>query len=231
MKIKLSDLQAYVINLESDIVKRESSINSLNSAGITNIVVFNAHKRNPGRTGLAMSFKKIFEKTINNDEPILICEDDVLINPLFDYSKEIEIPDDADALYLGISKHGYTAYINPYNNPKGMPYDNHRDRSAHPTKIVAKRISHDLYRIYNMLSAHAVLIINPDYKRFLNNAIEIAILNNGHQDVVRASTMPYWKVYALDMPLFFQSGTHEKTTNIQLSMLNGSELTDKIEFL
>jgi GR25 family glycosyltransferase involved in LPS biosynthesis len=230
MIISFSNLQTCVISLKRDIEKRDSTTKYLKSCGINNISFFDAIERNPGRTGLAMSFKKILSKNIEKIHPILICEDDIIKNSQSNISS-IEIPDDADALYLGITKHGYTPYINPYNDPYGASYSNHRDRSLHPSKIVAKKINDDLYRIYNMLSAHAIVMINPEYTKFLSNAIDIAILNGGHQDIVRASTMAYWNIYALDIPLFHQGSSHDSSTKIQLSKLGKSETTDRLEYL
>jgi hypothetical protein len=230
MKIIFSELPAYVINLEEDIDKRTSAINALGTIGIKDVTVAKALKRTPGRTGLAMSFKKIFSKIDGHSSPILICEDDILTNPLFKL-KEIDIPDDADALYLGTSVYGRSAFINPYANPRGEAYQEFKDRNKEGEKLVVRKVTDDLYQIYNMLSAHAVVMINKDYTKFLKNALDLPILNGGHQDLVRATTMPYYKVYALDIPAFYQSGPHEHLSNIKISSLPNEKISFRLEDL
>jgi hypothetical protein len=229
MKIDISKLKTIVINLEEHYEKKESSRKTLNSIGINDITYFKAIKKSPGRTGLAMSFKQLFSEVRGHSEPILICEDDIGLNPDFNL-KEIDIPDDADALYVGIDYNGYTHFINPYNDSFGPSYVNHRDRNDH-RKLVVNKYSKDVYRIYNMLSAHAVIVINPSYTDFLEKAIDVAILSGGHQDLVRASTMPYWKVYGLETAMLFQQGPNEISTKIKLSELPDNQITDKFELL
>jgi hypothetical protein len=230
MKIVFSELPSYIINLEADVDKKNSAINALGLVGISNVTVVKALKRTPGRTGLAMSFKKIFSKIDGHSEPILICEDDILLNPFFKL-KEIDIPDDADALYIGTSIHGRSAFINPYTNPSGEAYQQLRDRNREGEKIVVRKVTDDLYQIYNMLSAHAVVMISKSYTQFLKNALDLPILNGGHQDLVRATTMPYYKVYALDVPAFYQSGPHEHLSNIKISSLTSKNVSFRLEDL
>lgn len=229
MIIDLSNIKTFLINLEKDEEKKKSSISTLNKANISNVNIFNAIERSPGRIGLAISFKKIFSKIENHSDPILICEDDIRINKtnLLDIDK-IEIPDNADALYIGISRNGYSGGINPYVEFYGKSYTQERP----PYRgLVVKQINDNVYRIYNMLSAHAIILINSEYTKFLNNAIDLAIINGGHQDIVRALTMPYWNIYALNAPIFYQDGINEQETNFRISDLPSNRISNNLSLL
>ena len=59
---------------------------------------------------------------------------------------EIEIPDETDALYLGISSWGR---MNGHSGPC-VQWEYAHQRT-------------DLVRVWNMLAAHAILYLNPDY--------------------------------------------------------------------
>jgi hypothetical protein len=230
MKIKLPELKAYIINLEDHEQKKETSIAALSSVGITDISVFKAFEKNPGRVGLSMSFREIFKQIDGHEDPILICEDDIAFNPVFNLN-EIEIPDDADALYIGIDRNGRIPFINPYLNRFGPPYIEPRDKQKEGRRLVVKKINEDVYRAYNMLAAHAIVMINNSYTKFLENALEVPILNGGHQDLVRATTMPYFKIYALNIPVFYQKGPNEISTNVVISDLSDEFVSYKIEDL
>jgi hypothetical protein len=230
MKINLSSLKTYLINLEKHTEKKDNAIAALNSVGITDISVFKAFEENPSRVGLSMSFREIFKQINGHEDPVLICEDDIKLNSLFSLS-EIEIPDDADALYIGIDRNGRIPFINPYVDRFGPNYLEARDKQKEGRRIVVKKINEDVYRAYNMLAAHSIIMINKDYTNFLENALEIPILNGGHQDLVRATTMPYFKVYALSVPVFYQEGPNEISTNVVISNLSDEFVSYKIEDL
>lgn len=128
--------------------------------------------------------------------PFIILEDDVE----FMY-KDMEIftADYVDAVYLGLSMWG----LRNGHGELGM--------------ICAKKSNGGLYRLYNMLSAHAILYINHDYARFLLENIPMFVEMETNQDKLRAETMKYWNVYAINNPLFYQRGKYEKYTKFRLS--------------
>jgi GR25 family glycosyltransferase involved in LPS biosynthesis len=229
MKINIKSLKTYVINLKEDEKRRISSKDALNKAGIYDIKFFPAEKYKPSRTGLAITFKKLFKEIENHDNPILICEDDILFNEDFNIN-EIDIPDNADALYIGISKYGRISFINPYVDSFGNSYLEQRNKTYNEDLVVA-RVDDNLYRIYNMLTAHAIIMVNHKYTKFLHDAIDIAILGGGHQDIVRAVTMPFWNVYALNNPIFYQSSIETNITNFKISELKNKNISYNISHL
>jgi hypothetical protein len=228
MIIKIEDLSSYVISLPEDFKKFEKSRQEIMSTGIKVVNGFDATRNVISRTGLAISFKRLFSSVGSSNLPYLICEDDVLVNPDFNL-KEFYVPDDADAVYVGLSVFGKSLNINPYEDPETkIPYKEYR---PHSSKLVATKISDKVYRIYNMLSAHAVIMVSQRYVDFLKKSMDIAISSNGHQDSVRALTMPFWNIYALDIPMLYQSGDVEKFTKIQLSNLSEEHIDFNIKRL
>ena len=129
------------------------------------------------------------------DGPFIILEDDVRID---DFQRKLTVPDGAHAIYLGLSMWGL-------KHGKGQ------------LGISGKRDNSGLYRMYNMLAAHAILYLDQDYARFIKDSIPIFLDMGTNQDKMRAETMKYWNVYATRNPVFYQSGKYEKYTKFRLS--------------
>jgi hypothetical protein len=228
MIIDFKNIKSYFINLDKDKKRAKSARFAIKSSGIKNIKRYSAIPFDPGRTGLAMTFKNLFKEISNHQEPVLICEDDIKLNPKFNLER-FEIPDDADALYIGISLYGVSTHINPYLS-KGSPNYSQK-RYLIDEKVKAVRVSDDIYRIYNMLNAHGVIMINNEYTKFLEKSMDIAINSGGHQDQVRAYTMPYWNIYALNVPMFFQDNNRTEEHDLVLSNFPENRITDSLALL
>jgi GR25 family glycosyltransferase involved in LPS biosynthesis len=200
MKIKLTDITAYYINLESQVERGQSTENLLNSLGFKNI------KRAPGFPhknsvmGCGLAHQNVLDSIKDKDGPFLVFEDDIEITHL---DHIIEVPDDADAVYLGVSK-------------VGMIGDTHKEL------IIADRVDgyDHLYRIYNMLAAHAVLYINPEYVRALSKKTQRCLDLKMPIDIAMARHMKRGNVYALDRPMFIQSDKFRDFTDTSISKLN-----------
>ena len=76
------------------------------------------------------------------DPPFIILEDDA--TPI-NFKPEIEIPDDADAFYLGISSWGRM-------NGHSGPFVQYQED-----------VDGELLRVYNMLGTHAILYLTPEF--------------------------------------------------------------------
>jgi hypothetical protein len=231
MIIDFKGIDSYFINLDKDTEKAESAYLAMKNCGIKNIQRYPATQFDPARTGLAITFKSFFKEISDHQEPVLVCEDDIKLNPKFNLER-FEVPDDADALYVGISSCGIETHINPYLNKNSPGYS--EKRNLFDKRIKAVRVNSDIYRIYNMLNAHGVIMINNEYTKFLEKSIQIAIDSGGHQDQVRAYTMPYWNVYALNIPMFFQDNKNRPTPeeeDLVLSNFTENKITDNLALL
>lgn len=165
-------------------------------------VGFKNVKQSPGvidrvkAAGVAKAHIAALEMALSEcDGPFIILEDDVRIN---DFQNKVVVPDEAHAIYLGLSMWGL-------KNGKGQ------------IGISGKRDNSGLYRMYNMLAAHAILYVDNDYARFILNSIPIFLDIGTNQDKMRAETMKYWNIYASRNPVFYQSGKYERYTKFRLS--------------
>jgi hypothetical protein len=149
-------------------------------------------------SGCALSHKSILD-SIN--EPTIILEDDCVLR---NDSYIIEIPDDTDALYLGLSAWGF---INGVSRPNNFNYEKQPE-------------FHGIYRIDGMLATHAILYISKDYIDISRRIAAWSAENNKHIDQGFALIQKYYNVYALKKPIFYQHSNTE-STNIMLRGKNG----------
>ena len=194
--IDITSIPTFYINLNDRVDRKRNMTRMLKDKGFSNVKRISGVKA-PNRVGCSTSHVLALEHIIkNNTYPALILEDDV--NP-FNFRKEILVPDDADAMYLGISKYGYN-----------QPGDDH------PRSLKISELGESFHRVHNMLARHAIIHFNADYDRH-----SIEIMNRFISDpksyvagdVSISSINPSYRVYAQNEPIFFQndSGTRGLT--------------------
>ena len=185
MKLKLTDIPVVYINLDEATKKGERVQKSLEELGFKNIIRFSAHKETIGKKGCAISHVYALEEV---DPPFLLIEDDCLPKNFVD---EIEFPDDADAVYLGISSWGRM-------NAHSGPCVQRSEVEEYP----------HLLKICNMLSTHAILYLNPDYIDLCRRIAYHSYLIADHLDIGFAEVQRYYDIYAYDKPLFYQTSSN-----------------------
>ena len=192
MNLELKDIPAIYINLDKDVDKNESMKSMLNECGFKNIIRVEG-KYTPDRplAGCSLSHYNALSEV---DPPFIVFEDDCKVK---NFRSSIEVPDDAEAVYLGISSWGR---MNSHSGPC----------------VQSESIGFGMVRIYNMLSAHSVLYLDEEYtslcRRISYNSYETA----QHQDIGFAEMQRYYNVYAFNDPLFYQTssnGTDEQLTS------------------
>ena len=195
IRFNLSSIPVYYINLASAPEKAEATERVLKTAGFTNITRFEGIHSDIRAVGCASSHNALLKQLSEEKTPFLVVEDDIeILQPI----SHIEVPANADALYLGISKYGLY-------------------RSFGERRISAEKVSPDMYQIYNMLGAHAVIYFNSDYVKWLERTSRfLAYTKQDNQDKGRAETMKYFNVYALNTPLFYQLGENEQHTKFSI---------------
>ena len=199
MKVKLIDIPAYYINLERHKDKNQHMQNLLKSLN------FRIIKRTPGfrhsvhAIGVGLAHQNVLDSLKDSDKPFIIFEDDVSVTH-FDHI--IDIPDDADAVYLGVSKMGAV-------------------NDTHEELIIADKVDgyDNVYRIYNMLAAHAVLYLNNDYVRGLAEETKRCLDQQIPVDIGMANYMRNGKVYAIDKPMFILTDKFRDFTDTPISRL------------
>ena len=197
MIIDITKLPTYYINLEEKQDRRNKMEKLLHDNGFSNVKRFDA-KRAGKRVGCSMSHSSLLQEIIkDNIYPCLILEDDLEI---YKFRKIIEIPDDADAMYLGFSRYGW----------------NHNQEEPFPKSLKITELNDQYHRVYNMLARHAIIHFNPTYDQAcvdaMNNFIKYPEVYKAG-DVTISRFHPEYKVYALNEPIFYQddSGTRGLT--------------------
>lgn len=154
--------------------------------------------------------------SITKGVPTIIFEDDAV--PLDNYNNLINIPDDADAVYLGASTYGYN----------GLTPENRMQQEGKNILLQPKRVPGypNVYKINNALATHSVLYIT---NRAVDLAKQIAqksfTTQPSHIDFALTEMQDTLNVYIVG-PLFYQySYEQEKnwatdvTLNVKLDRL------------
>jgi hypothetical protein len=214
MKIDIRNLPTYYINLDSQEERRQSVSYTLNRLNFTSVTRVPGVIHDDPKVGCARSQEKVLtDKTIPT--PFLLMEDDCVFTGVDELV--YEVPDDADALYLGVSQ--WARYLN-FSGPF-LHYQTIND------KIV---------RVYNMLAAHAVIYLTDEYRQVCSRISKYC----GHQlldhmDNGYAEIQKYYNVYSLDAPIFKQSGhnggvTSSKVSDIGIEISSANKFFDEVKF-
>ena len=198
MNLDLREIPAVYINLQQDVEKKNSIVDVLDECGFENIIRIDG-EYTPDRPLAGCSYSHY--KALNEVEPpFIIFEDDCKAK---NFRTIIDVPDDSDAVYLGISSWGR---MNSHSGPF----------------VQYEEVEDGLLRVYNMLGAHAILYLNSDYISLCSKISEQAFHIADHQDIGFAEIQRYFNVYAFDDPMFYQ--TSSNGTNQPLSSYPTQEL-------
>lgn len=161
-----------------------------------------------GTNSLTRTNLEIFKRELNGTDPFIIIEDDCAIDV---HHTQIEVPDDVDAVYLGVS---LWIYPHPYETlGKGYHIRENTSRDI-------QQISDTLTKINGMTSTHAILFYNRDYMRQFIAQMEPLVAQTMPHDLVFATMQPSRKVYALKQPMFYQAqalGGQENVTRLRFN--------------
>jgi hypothetical protein len=178
MIVNLKKINTAYINLPSYPNRNQSMINMLNHHGLN---YFRVEGVSPnGEYGVPQAHLKALSTGAD-----LILEDDCVP---YEYREEVEFPDDADVVYLGVASgttHSYT--------PK------------------FKKISEEIYRIYDMTGLHAVLYVTEAGRKWLKDSYKMATINKLGMDFCTASLLKNIKAYGLNRPIWYQNDLREQT--------------------
>jgi hypothetical protein len=196
MKINIQNLPTYYINLDSQEERRQSIEYTLNRLNFTSVTRISGIETEDGKVGCARSQHKVLSDS-SIQTPFLLMEDDCVFTGVKDF--EYEIPDDADALFIGNSQ--WARYLN-FSGP-----------FLHYRKIDDK-----IVQVYNMLAAHAIIYLNDEFRQVCSRISKYCgyqLLD--HMDNGYAEIQKYYNVYSLDEPIFKQSGNNGGVTSSKIS--------------
>ena len=214
MKLNLRNLDTYYINLDEGEERRrrtESILNKLNFSSVTRVPGI---KTDDGKVGCARSQHKVLSDT-SIPTPFLLLEDDILFTGNEDFY--IEVPDDADALFLGVSQWArYFSFSGPF--------------------LHYRRVDDRIVQVYNMLSGHAVIYLSDEYRQVCSRISKYCgyqLLD--HMDNGYAEIQKYYNVYSLDLPMFKQNGhnggvTSTRITEMGIDVSQSNSFFDSVKY-
>lgn len=194
MNIDLREIKTFYINMDKDKEKDVLVRGQLEKSGIKDFTrVSGVNMPRNKESGCASSHYNILSEA---SSPTLILEDDCAIyknNPV------ITVPDNADAVYIGLSRWGNKNGVAKIGNYAYSPCRGYRD----------------LYKIDGMLATHAILYLSEEYIDISRRVAKHCADNSIHVDIGFTNIHKYYNVYAMGQPFFYQS-TNEKSTRIAL---------------
>lgn len=201
MIINLKTIKKVYINLDRDIQRKNQFEISLNELGYENYERFSARllpKQRAFNHGCSQSHLDLM-KQYKNNLPLFVLEDDAKKTEWYsEYVNDdgkLEIPDDADAIYVGYSTGGCWKTI-------GVDF--------YPEHYNKKWM-----RLKHCLATHAIIFLK-NIDAFISNA-EYTIKNKIPLDVGYAKeVLPMLRIYAPTKPLFYQWDKCWPTTNVNV---------------
>jgi len=183
---------------------------------VTPILTTNEKKTPKNKSG-ASGFIRMIEKGLmkqipgNPFIPFIMIEDDV--SP-FVIRNVIDIPDDTDILYIGLSCCSMNAesfhYKNYYESVKQYP---------------------DIVRIKHMLASHGIMICSPLGAAALQRTMMETWFSDRPWDVPMAYIQPYYHVYALREPFVYQNEQRGGDASCTKMTLCGDDCILPIEYI
>lgn len=196
MKLDLREIPFYYINLKRDEQRKKNVESLFKSLGIKEFHRLDATLHSNGFAGCARTVSDFLHNITSG--PFVIVEDDIDVK---NWDPIIEIPDGADALYLGISGWGR---MNGHSGPF----------------VQWKHIDEKIVRVYNMLGGHAIVYLTPDWVEICRRAsYHAGYIIESFFDIQYAELQRFFNVYAIDDPYFYQTSSdgNQKVTYEKLS--------------
>jgi len=211
MRIDLKQIKVYLVSPANGKYRDRVTIvfNRLIDAGFHNIEFIRSQSALNNVSSLTNACLTIFKKELTGTEPFMIIEDDCAIMKNYD---TIDIPDDYDTIYLGVSK-----WVYPYEI-ETIPVDV-RPPIEHNSLKTIQSYNELFTKIHGMCSTHAILYRSRNYLKTFLDIVEWAtsISNNLNHDLIFATIQKHFQVFAFKHPMFYQDssiGGQEEPTRI-----------------
>ena len=183
MKINLKQLDYYFLTTgnEKRIKQMENEFGSFNLHKVT------SPKMKKNQSG-PIGFSRILDTAICNNvfNKFVILEDDCL--KYREFPESIDIPDDADILYIGISSWGISNNFNGINN-----------------NLYFENINDEIIKIHNMLSTHGMVVCSLRGLLWVQKCMCEAFFKDLVWDIPLARSQTHYNIYCLKRPLVYQS--------------------------
>jgi len=215
MKVQLKSINYYFLTCDTNGKRKNHMMNTFKDYSITEVnPILGIHKNQSGPTG----FSRMIDIGLRNQDrslafqPFVIMEDDC--SKFREFPEYIEIPDNTDILYIGLSKSGTYKYG---SNTKDIH------------KVYMEEVNSDIVRIYNMLSLHGIIICSASGALAIQKAMMEGYFSDKIWDLYTTYIQPYYNVYALKIPLVYQDknlGGAEAETKITIEEFKSETLPE-----
>lgn len=211
MLLDIKSITVYIISPGTDNYRSKliTVFERIVDEGFKNVVFFKSVP-NPNKTAsLTNTVLEIFKRELNNDKPFIVLEDDCAFFTKYD---QIEIPDNTDMLYLGVSVWSYPYSIETL-------YSGRRPNIVYNSINTVESYNNTLVKIKGMTGGHAILYISRDFiKTFIEKMSDISkyIVDLPH-DLLFSSLHKSFNVFGLKQPMFYQDvslGGQEEVTKL-----------------
>ena len=194
--VDLKDVPVLWISMQNSHRKKTMMKKMFSSFGfkkVKRIEAINAKKYNLSHhVALIKSHQRAFQHAPKDN--FIILEDDCVPRRI---ATKIKIPSDTDCFYLGLSKFGVG------------------DSGGGEWETYSVEKENELYRIKNMLAAHAIYYRTNAWKNACRQSLIESLEKDIPLDIGYVSIQPKYKVYC-DDPIFYQSGYNYHATNFIL---------------
>jgi len=161
MKLGIKDISAVYINPDRFLERQRKMESWIHNIGLNSVTRIAYNETFHDRAITMNHAHKYALEQSKNDVPFILFEDDAC--PMQSLPEYFDIPEEADLIYLG-----------------GSTYE------AKPLKL--EEYNESFYRVYNMLSFHAVLFPNKKSVEKVINLLEKAIKENKFNDITIANS-------------------------------------------
>jgi len=181
-----------LINLDEQPYRLESATECLNKLGIP-FYRYSAIKHSLGIVGCGMSHHAVITEASPNT---LILEDDI---GLTDNAQTLfTVPDETDALYLGVADHGYIR----------------KDPVGRRGVVLTTQYNKEYKQVFNMCGAHAVVYLTERYILAAKNIAKECLDKGIAWDLGIASIHRHFNILTPNAPVFYQTEQEEFTNLI-----------------
>lgn len=200
MRISLAELPIYCLTCEeenrppNEISKRNHVESEWNRRGLSGEFVRPIYGGIPKNKSGASGFFRMIERGLRAQipsaafRPFLMLEDDITFT---EERLMVDIPDDADILYIGLSNCSMNSdqfhYANYYTSMEGFPA---------------------VVRIKHMLASHGILVCSALGAAAIQRTMLETYLSDKPWDIPLAFIQPYYRVYALRRPWVYQDSAY-----------------------
>jgi hypothetical protein len=193
MKIFLKDINHFFLTVDTNSKRKHHMVQEFSDYKLTEInTITGIEKKKSG----AIGFLRMIDAGLSGQDPnkpfrpFIMYEDDC--SKYRQYPEYIELPDNSDICYIGLSTYSITTGNNVV------------------THTFLNQINNDVVRIYNMLATHGILVTSAAGASAMQKSLIDAYYMNDivAWDIPIASIQSYYNVYALKTPLVFQDSKY-----------------------